>query len=131
MKIDVSWFSEDKRILYILYHPNWTWDDFHAMRRAAKSFLREVVHPVAILQEYDEGAGMLPTNAFTNLSVTFENAEKNSAMAVLVTRSEFWRVVLGTLKRIMPKTILQNTYFVHSRAEALQIIDSKMNSKAA
>jgi hypothetical protein len=127
MRIDVRWYPESKRIIHLIYHAGWTWEDFHEMRRQAKKLERAVNYEVAVLQEYDSDAGFLPVNALSNLRRALEEAEANFSMAVLLAPSPFWSVILQTLKRVMPNSILKNIYFAKTREEALKLLEPYLN----
>ena len=63
MRIEVKWLSEEKRVLHIIYHAGWDWEDFAEHRRQARALAQEVQYMVPVLIEYDRDASLLPPNA--------------------------------------------------------------------
>src|SRR5688572_1884424 len=103
MRIEVKWLSEEKSVLHILYHANWDWDDFTEHRHQAKALVHDVPYQVPVLMEFDRDASLLPPNALRNLSIAAESSDPN-AFVVMVLPSQFWRVVIVLLKRLLPNS---------------------------
>jgi hypothetical protein len=128
MRIEVKWLSEEKRVLHIVYHANWDWDDFAEHRRQAKALVQEVPYSVPVLMEYDRDANLLPPNALRNLSIAAETSDPK-AFVVMVMPSQFWRVVIVLLKRLLPNSSMKNSHIVNSRQAALELLEQR-NSNA-
>jgi hypothetical protein len=122
MRIDVQWLSEEKRVIHIVYHANWDWDDFQEHRMRAKELSRAISYNISLLIEYDNDAVLLPNNALRNLSVAAENAQSNVGLVIMVAPSQFWRVVLVLLKRLLPNSPLKDSHIVKTREEGLALL---------
>jgi hypothetical protein len=131
MRIDVQWLSEEKRILHIIFHRNWDWNDFQEHRKRAKELVRNVPYAVSVLMEFDKDAQLLPTNALRNLSIAAETAHPNAGLVVLVMPSQLWRIVIVLLKRLLPNSAMQNSHIVNSREEALALLDNYAESSSS
>jgi hypothetical protein len=118
MRIDVQWLSEEKRVMHIVYHANWDWDDFQEHRMRAKELSRAISYNISLLIEYDNDAALLPNNALRNLSVAAENAQSNVGLVVMVAPSQFWRVVLV----LLTNSPLKDSYIVKTREEGLALL---------
>jgi hypothetical protein len=130
-RIEVRWYSDEKRIIHVIFHTKWEWKDFHEQRAKAYALLRQNAYNVAFLMEWDKDAPMSPTNTFSKLSKSVETAAENIGMVVLVKPSPIWQVILQTLKRLMPNRILRHTYIVNSREEALLLLKPYLNGATA
>jgi hypothetical protein len=130
-RIEVRWYSDEKRIIHVIFHAKWEWKDFHEQRAKAYALLRQSAYNVAFLMEWDKDASMSPTNTFSKLSNAVENAAENIGMVVLVTPSPIWLVILQSLKRLMPNSILKRTHFVKTREEALLLLKPYLNGATA
>jgi hypothetical protein len=126
-RIDVHWYSEEKRIIHVVFHAKWDWKDFHDQRESAYTLIRQNSHDIAILMEWEKDAAMSPTNTLNKLSKSVETASDKIGMVVLVTPSPLWQVILQTLKKLMPNSILQRTYFVKNHEEALLLLEPYLN----
>jgi hypothetical protein len=124
MKIDVEWLSKERGILHILYHKGWNWKDFEEHRRRAKELTRELSYPVSVIIEYDRDATLLPENPLRHLTHAIETADSQVDTVVMVAPSQFWRIVLALAKRLLPGSVLKNTYLVQTRDHALEILNN-------
>jgi hypothetical protein len=130
-RIEVHWYSDEKRIIHVVFHAKWEWKDFHEQRAKAYSLLRSSSDDVAFLMEWDQDAAMSPTNTFSKLSKSVETAADNIAIVVLVTPSPIWLVILQSLKRLMPNSILKRTHLVQTREEALRLLEPYLNGETS
>jgi hypothetical protein len=130
-RIEVHWYSDEKRIIQVVFHAKWEWKDFHDQRAKAHALLRQSAYDLAILMEWDKDASMSPTNSFSKLSKSVETAAENIGMVVLVTPSPIWQVILLSLKRLTSNSILQRTHFVKTREEALLLLKPYLNGAAS
>jgi hypothetical protein len=122
MRITVQWLNEEKRVLHIIYHANWDWEDFAEHRRQAKALTKDIPYKIAVLMEYDRDASLLPPNAMRNLSIAAETANPDTGLVVMVMPSQFWRVVIVLLKRLLPNTAMKNNRIVTSREDAMKLL---------
>lgn len=122
MRIDVQWLSEEKRVIHIVFHAKWDWEDFQEHRKQAKELIRNIPYKVSVLMEFDKDAQLLPTNALRNLSLAAETAHPNTGMVVMVMPSQLWRVVITLLKRLLPNSAMQFSHFVTTREEGLALL---------
>lgn len=124
MRITVAWLSEEEQVLHIIFHANWTWDDFQEMRQKAQALTQNTANEVHVIMEFDPDAGLLPSNALYNLSRAAESAMPNMGLVIMVMPSQFWRVVITLLKRLIPHSAMQKNHIVASRQAALELIES-------
>lgn len=121
-RITVRWYSQEQGILHIVFHAKWGWDDFYAQRQYAKTMLSDLPYKISILFEYDKDAGFLPTNALSNFSIAAERDEFHVDKIIFVAPSQVWRVILASLKRLLPHSALKNSDVVRTREEGLAIL---------
>ena len=126
-RIDFHWYSEEKRIIHVIFHAKWDWKDFHEQREKAYTLILQSPHDIGILMEWDKDATMSPTNTLNKLSRSVESSSDKIGILVLVTPSLLWQVILQTLKKLMPNSVLQRTYFVNSREAALLLLEPYLN----
>lgn len=125
MRIEVAWLSQEKRIIHIIYHAHWTWEDFEDHRRRAQALVAESSDNVAVIIEFAPNANLLPENALSHLSRAVETANPKMEMVVMVMPSPFWRVVITLLKRLLPNSAMEKSYIVSSFQAGLARIEEE------
>jgi hypothetical protein len=101
MRMTTQWDNEEKTILRVTYHPEWTWDDLEGNLPLEEKYLDSVDHRVDVIADFR--GTRLPLGAISRLPKIAQSppyTHRNSGKVVMVGSPAFMKEVVGIYKRV-------------------------------
>ena len=120
MPVNVSWDNADHNVVRYDYTGKWTWEEVYAAIDQANALMHSVSHPVSIIHDLTQSAG-IPSSALTHAHRITMGIPENWAVSVVVGSGMFTESLLNIFTKIYRK--LGDRYqTAHSLDEARVII---------
>lgn len=121
----VEWYDDTHTLVYWELSEHWTWDEFHAARRASNALILSqpgIVHVVIDMRLNRE----LPLALVPNAQLLIDEAPPNVGYVIVIASNLLNMTLLGIVQRTFrpASALLRRTYMVRDMDEALEKLRS-------
>ena len=126
MAIEVSWYNDEKTILYIDYLNRWTLEEFHDMLQKSNR-LTDGSRPFVVIGDFSKSS-MIPNGLLSTGRRIEQITPSHRLMLILVQPNTLMQMLVRTVSKIYPKMV-NNASIVGSLNEALEQAQAKLQTK--
>ena len=119
MPIKTEWYNDEKTILYIAYHGNWTMTEYHENIAFNSQAIREQAHGVVTIADFSE-SGAIPSGFLSSGSHSENIVPKNNAGMILFGINSYMAMLAKVFSKVFPKST-QGMMIASTQEEALQM----------
>ena len=120
MAIEVTWYDEAQTVMLWTYTGQWTWHDYENARTQSRSLVGQSKNPIYVIADF-RASRLLPNNALSNFRNSYDSADYEFILAVIVAKSLWFESMIGALRRLYPQ-LGKKVQLAHSLDDAITLI---------
>ncbi len=120
--IEVKWDNAEKKVIHALYHPQWSWKDYHIALDTVMDMtvVQGITYPIHFINEYVDGAQIPAGSPLPHHRRALKVLRVG--ITVYVTQDRVSMTVLDTFQQLLNRIPGRDFWFVGCADEARKII---------